>query len=104
MLSIRLTRIGKRKRPFYRFIVTEKSRDPWGKALEILGTYNTLTNPVTVELETERILYWISKGAQCSDSVWNVLIDQKVVTGDKRKKQSVSNRRKEKMAKKKAQG
>lgn len=100
MLSIRLTRVGKRKHPFFRLIVTEKSRDPWGKALEILGTYNTLANPVTVEFNKERILYWISKGAQCTESVWNILVDEKVVTGEKRKKNSVSKRRKEKLAKK----
>lgn len=101
MLSIRLTRVGKRQRPFYRFIVTEKSRDPWGKALEILGTYNTLTNPVTVEIDKDRVLYWISKGAQCTETVWNILVDQKIVTGEKRKKNSVSKRRKEKLEKKK---
>jgi len=100
MLSIRLTRIGKRKQPFYRFIVTEKSRDPWGKALEILGTYNTLLNPSVIDLKTERINYWISKGAQCTESVWNILVDQKIVSGEKRKKNSVSKRRKEKLAKK----
>ncbi len=103
MLSIRLTRVGKRKRPLYRFIVTEKSRDPWGKALEALGTYDTVTNPATLNLKTERVTHWISKGAQCSESVWNLLIDQKIVSGEKRKKNSVSKRRKEKLAKK-AQG
>ena len=100
MLSIRLTRVGKRKQPLYRFIVTEKSRDPWGKALEILGTYQTLVNPVVIDINTDRVKYWISKGAQCSESVWNILVDQKIVSGDKRKKNSVSKRRKEKLAKK----
>lgn len=100
MLTIRLTRVGKTKQPLYRFIVSEKSRDPWGKALEILGTFNPRMNPPKFELEKERIQYWISKGAQCSDTVWNLLIDQKMVSGEKRKMISLSKRRKEKLAKK----
>ena len=69
MLTIRLTRVGKKKQPLYRFIVSEKARDPWGKALEILGQYEPLTNPAKVNVDKERIAYWISKGAQPSDSV-----------------------------------
>ncbi len=102
MLTIRLTRVGKRKQPLYRFIVSEKARDPWGKALEILGTYNSRTEPVTFELNKERVTYWISKGAQCSETVHNLLIDQKILTGEKKHKNSVSKRRKEKLAKKQA--
>lgn len=100
MLTIRLTRVGKAKRPFYRFIVSEKSRDPWGKALEILGTYNSLVNPSKVEVDVERVKYWISKGAQCSDTVWNLFLERKLVEGEKRKLAQISNRRKERMAKK----
>lgn len=102
MLTIRLTRVGKTKQPQYRFIVSEKARDPWGKALEILGTYNPLTKESQTKIDAERIKYWISKGAQCSETVWNILVDQKIVTGEKRKKNSVSMRRKEKLAKKAA--
>lgn len=100
MLTIRLTRIGKKKQPLYRFIVSEKARDPWGKALEILGSYNTLVSPSAVNLDVERVKYWLSKGAQTSDTVNNILIDQKIISGDKRKMQSVSKRRREKLDKK----
>jgi len=79
MLVIRLTRIGKKKQPEYRFIISEKTKDPWGKALEILGNYNPRSTPVTVTLKKDRIEYWISKGAQCSDTVWNILMDQGLV-------------------------
>lgn len=102
MLTIRLTRVGKTKQPQYRFIVSEKARDPWGKALEILGTYNPLTEPAGFKVEEERIHHWISKGAQCSDTAWNLFIEHKLVKGEKRKMQSVSKRRKEKLAKKAA--
>lgn len=102
MLTIRLTRVGKTKQPQYRFIVSEKARDPWGKALEILGTYNPLVEPAAFKVDAERVNHWISKGAQCSDTVWNLFIDNKLIKGDKRKMQSVSKRRREKLAKKAA--
>ncbi len=101
MLTIRLTRVGKTKQPQYRFIVSEKARDPWGKALEILGTYNPLQNPAGYKIEEERVKHWLSKGAQCSETVWNLFIDHKLVTGEKRHKNSLSNRRKAKMEKEK---
>lgn len=102
MLTIRLTRIGKKKQPSYRFIVSEKARDPWGKALEILGTYNPLTNPASINLEKDRIEYWLSKGAQTSDTVNNLLIDQGIIKGDKKKLAGLSIRRKAKLEKEKA--
>ncbi len=100
MLTIRLTRVGKTKQPQYRCIISEKARDPWGKALEILGTYNPRTNPASINLNIDRIKYWISKGAQCSETVWNLLLDLKAVEGTKRKVVQISTRRKEKLAKK----
>ena len=102
MLTIRLTRVGKPKQPLFRFIVSEKARDPWGKALELLGTANFRKDVPELKLETERIKYWLSKGAQCSDSVWNILLDQKIVEGTKRIQVKISVRRKEKLAKKAA--
>ena len=81
MLKIRLCRVGKKKRPSYRFIISESARDPYGKALEILGHYNPFSK--VIEVNKERILYWISKGAQCSPTVHNMLVDQNVIEGDK---------------------
>lgn len=102
MLTIRLSRVGKKKQPTYRLIVSEKSKDPWGKFLENLGTYNPRMNPPLIQFDAERILYWISKGAQASSTVWNLLVDQKIVEGDKRLKVKISRKRKEKLAKKQA--
>ena len=102
MLTIRLSRVGKAKQPNYRLIVSEKTKDPWGDSLEILGTYNPLMEPPVVNFKVDRVKYWISKGAQTSDTVRNLLIDQKIIEGDKRKKVSMSKRRAEKMAKKAA--
>jgi small subunit ribosomal protein S16 len=102
MLSIRLSRTGKRKQPLYRLIVTEKSKDPWGTFLENLGTYNPRSTPVAINFKADRIKDWISKGAQCSDTVWNMLVEQKIVTGDMRKKVRITKKRREKMEKAKA--
>jgi len=102
MLTIRLSRVGKKKQPLYRLIVSEKTKDPWGTYLENLGTYNPMTKPATVNFKADRITHWLSKGAQASDTVWNLLVDQKLVKGDKRLKVKISKKRKEKMAKGKA--
>ena len=81
MLTIRLSRVGKKKQPSYRFVIMDKQKDPWGKSLEILGSRNPRTKETVID--AERVKYWISKGAQASDSVWNILVDQKIVEGKK---------------------
>ncbi|MDO8582065.1 MAG: 30S ribosomal protein S16 [bacterium] len=83
MLTIRLSRTGKTKQATYRFVISEKTKDPWGDSLEILGNFNPRTNPATVNLKKERIAYWISKGAQTSDTVHNLLVDHGVIKGEK---------------------
>lgn len=99
MLVIRLTRVGKKKQPSYRIVVQEKARDPWGDYVEKLGHYNPLTNPATLVVDEERLRHWISKGAQPSDTLWNLFIDRKLVDGEKRHIVQLSTRRKEKAAK-----
>jgi small subunit ribosomal protein S16 len=74
---IRLARFGKKKRPFYRVIVTEKTRPRNGRFVEIIGTYDPLKKPAAIELDRERARYWISKGAQPSDTVRSFLRNQK---------------------------
>ena len=68
-VRIRLTRVGATKRPAYRVIAIDRRRSRDGRALEILGYYDPLTEPATVKLDTERINAWIGKGAQPSDTV-----------------------------------
>ena len=72
-VRIRLTRVGATKRPAYRVIAIDKRRSRDGRALEILGFYDPLTEPATVHLETERIKAWIGKGAQPSDTVTKLM-------------------------------
>jgi len=102
MLSIRLTRVGRKKAPSYRVVVMPKERDPWGKALEVLGHYNPLTEPRTIELKADRIKHWISVGAEVSDSVWNLLVDAKIVDDKKRTVTHISKKRQGKMDEKSA--
>ncbi len=85
MLSIRLSRVGKKKMPSYRLIVTEKTRDPWGKVLEQLGTYDPLSKPRKIDFDLERVKYWMSKGAQPSATVHNMLVDLKAIEAEKTK-------------------
>lgn len=77
MLTIRLTRIGKKKHPFYRIVVTEKTRPRNGRFVEIVGTYNPQTEPHTVLLKQDRVQYWLGQGAQPSDTVRSFLRNQK---------------------------
>ncbi|MDE3110098.1 MAG: 30S ribosomal protein S16 [Acidobacteriota bacterium] len=73
VLTIRLARIGKKKRPFYRVVVTEKTRPRNGRFVEIVGTYDPLKKPAAVQLDNVRVDYWIGKGAQPSDTVRSFL-------------------------------
>ncbi len=73
MLAIRLSRLGTKKKPFYRVVVIEKSAARDGRSLEILGTYNPQSNPVQLELAVDRVDYWVSKGAQLSETVANLV-------------------------------
>ncbi len=83
MLSIRLSRIGKKNQPSYRLIVVDKRRDPWGNYLEDLGYYNPCTAPSTINFNAERVKYWISVGAEPSPTVHNLLVDQKILEKQK---------------------
>lgn len=68
-VRIRLARVGATKRPSYRVVAIDRQRSRDGRALEILGFYDPLTDPATVRLDQERIRNWIGRGAQPSDTV-----------------------------------
>jgi small subunit ribosomal protein S16 len=73
VLMIRLARFGARKQPYYRVVVIEKERARNGRPVEVVGTYNPRTNPATVDFKRERVTYWVSKGAKCSERVTKLL-------------------------------
>ena len=73
MLRIRLSRIGKRKQPSYRIVVTDQRHPREGAHLEIIGHYNPLTNPATITLKEDRAIHWLQVGAQPSDTAAKIL-------------------------------
>jgi len=78
VLTIRLSRIGKKKRPFYRVVVIERTRPRDGRVRELVGTYDPLKKPAEIKLDAERIKYWLGVGAQPSDTVRSFLRLQKI--------------------------
>lgn len=69
MVAIRLRRAGSKKRPFFRVVVTDSRTARDSSFVEILGHYNPRSKPAVVQVDTERVGYWLKKGAQPSDSV-----------------------------------
>ncbi|MBI5198241.1 MAG: 30S ribosomal protein S16 [Nitrospirae bacterium] len=66
---IRLTRKGKHKKPFYRVVATDSRNPRDGRFLDILGTYDPLTEPVTIRIDEAKALQWLQRGARVSDTV-----------------------------------
>ena len=82
MLKIRLQRVGKKHDPSFRLVLTDSKNGPQsGKFLEVLGSYNARFGKP--EIKGDRVTYWISKGAQVSDTVHNLLINEKIIEGKK---------------------
>ena len=69
MVVIRLRRAGSKKRPFFRVVVTDSRAARDSSFVEILGHYNPRSKPAVVQVDRERVDFWIKKGAQPSDSV-----------------------------------
>ena len=69
MLSIRMTRMGSKKKPYFRVILSEARSGLQGDVVENLGTYDPRATPATVNVDKARIEYWIKNGARPSDSV-----------------------------------
>lgn len=103
MLTIRLSRTGKKKAPQYRIVLQERHRDPWSPAKEILGTYNPRVQENGVNLKTERIEYWLGQGVQPSNTVHNLLVNAGLIKADKQKVVRISKKRAAKMEEKKAE-
>lgn len=69
MLAIRLRRVGSKKRPYFRVVVTDSQSPRDGRFVEVLGHYNPRTKPETLDLNRERLQHWLGVGARPSDSV-----------------------------------
>lgn len=73
MVKIRLRRMGKKKHPVYRIVVADSRMPRDGRYIESLGLYNPTADPSVIELDGERALYWLGRGAQPSRQVQNLM-------------------------------
>ena len=73
MVKIRLQRFGAHKAPKYRIVAADSRSPRDGKFLEIVGTYNPLTNPATVKFDEEKVIKWLNNGAKPTDTVKSLL-------------------------------
>lgn len=102
MLKIRLQRIGRKNDPSFRAVLTDsKNSTKSGKFLEILGSYEPKAG--NVKIDGERIKYWMSKGAQVSDTMHNFLAHEKIISAKKKnvlpKKKPTTSRKEAKASK-----
>lgn len=83
MLMVRLQRVGRKHEPVFRLVLTDSKNGPKsGKFLEILGSFDARKGE-KAEFKDERIKHWISNGAKLSNTVHNILVERKVITGKK---------------------
>lgn len=85
MIKLRLRRMGAKKRPSYRIVAADSRSPRDGRFIEIVGTYDPITNPATINLNTERIQHWLSVGAQPTDTVRNIFQREGVLPAPARK-------------------
>jgi small subunit ribosomal protein S16 len=78
-VKIRLARLGKKKRPFYRVVVADSRTPRDGKIIELVGRYNPTTEPVFLEIDQDKVKDWMAKGAQPTDTVRRLLGELGVV-------------------------
>ncbi|MBX3063598.1 MAG: 30S ribosomal protein S16 [Anaerolineae bacterium] len=73
MVRIRLRRQGLKRQPIYRVVITDREAPRNGSFIEIVGQYNPRTEPMQFDIDENRVLYWLSVGAQPSESVAKLL-------------------------------
>ena len=79
MVKLRSQRYGKTKAPFYRIVATDSRNPRDGRFIEIVGTYNPLTNPATVTIDEEKVMKWLAAGAKPTDTVKSILSKQGII-------------------------
>ncbi|MBI5557965.1 MAG: 30S ribosomal protein S16 [Deltaproteobacteria bacterium] len=72
-VRIRLTRMGRKKKPFYRIVVANSESKRDGKFLEVVGTYDPMNEPHAVTVHQDKLQSWLDQGAQPTDTVRNLL-------------------------------
>ena len=79
MVKIRLKRMGAKKRPFYRLVVADSRSPRDGRFIELLGFYDPLPNPATVQIDADKVREWMRKGARPSDAARALLVEQGIL-------------------------
>ena len=74
MVRMRLRRMGAKKHPFYRIVVADQRRARNGRFIEVVGTYDPMTDPGTIKFDEEKTKYWLGVGAQPSETVNKLLV------------------------------
>jgi len=83
-VKMRLTRMGDKKSPFYRIVVADSRTSRDGKVIDLIGTYNPLTEPAQIKIDNEKAAQWIKNGAQPTDTVKALLVGAGVLTETKK--------------------
>ena len=78
-VKIRLTRMGKKKNPFYRIVVADQRTRRDGAPIEEIGYYNPMTNPADVKIDAEKANKWLAQGAQPTDTVRSLLKKAEII-------------------------
>lgn len=78
-VKIRLTRLGSKKSPFYRVIVADSRSPRDGKFIDIIGTYNPLTDPAEIKIDATKAQKWLASGAQPTDTARALLVKSGVI-------------------------
>ncbi len=73
-VKIRLTRLGDKKAPFYRVVVADSKSPRDGKYIDLLGTYNPLTNPAEIKIDNEKAQKWLKNGALPTETAKSILV------------------------------
>lgn len=72
-LKLRLTRMGSKKKPFYRIVAVDSASRRDGRALDYVGYYNPMTEPAEIKIDQDKVASWIERGAQPTDTVRSLL-------------------------------
>ena len=83
-VKMRLTRLGDKRTPFYRIVVADSRVTRDGKYIDLVGTYNPLTNPAEVKIDAEKATTWIKNGAQPTETVKALLVKEGILENSKK--------------------
>lgn len=78
-VKIRLTRMGDKKAPFYRVVVADSRSPRDGKFIDIIGSYNPLTEPAQVKIDADKAQKWLKSGAQPTDTAKALLVKSGII-------------------------